>query len=243
MITWLTAFVDLPEETFDETSSFWASVTGWSRSPPRGARGEFGSLVPSDGDPLLKVQRLAGGAARLHLDVHVDDRPAAVRSATGLGAAIVADRGHTVLESPGGLVFCIVDHAVTGVRPQQFDAGGGPALVDQFCIDAAPDRYETEASFWAVFTGWPRVHHGRTEYEHIIGDRMPLRLLMQRRDEGEGEPVAAHLDIACGANIDAIAARHLELGATLDHVDDTWTTLRDPAGLPYCLVRREPSAG
>ncbi|MBI5088908.1 MAG: hypothetical protein HZB15_08650, partial [Actinobacteria bacterium] len=57
------------------------------------------------------------------------------------------------------------------------------------------------------------------------------------------ERVEAHLDIASGSNIDTIAARHLELGATLDHRDESWITLRDPAGLPYCLVGRAPSAG
>jgi hypothetical protein len=49
--------------------------------------------------------------------------------------------------------------------------------------------------------------------------------------------VSAHLDLS----VDDVAAevvRHTALGATVIRDADWWTTLRDPAGLVYCVTPR-----
>jgi hypothetical protein len=51
-----------------------------------------------------------------------------------------------------------------------------------------------------------------------------------------------HLDVACD-DIHAEAAEHIALGAGYYHETDYWVTLRDPAGLLYCLTRRNPDTG
>ena len=58
-------------------------------SPSRGENGEFATLMPPDGDDFLRVQRLADGPSRIHLDLHVDDPSTAAERAVGLGAKVV----------------------------------------------------------------------------------------------------------------------------------------------------------
>ena len=60
---------------------------------------------------LVAVQRTgAGTPSRIHLDIETDDVPAEVARVVALGARVVEDRseGYTILEDPGGLVFCVV---------------------------------------------------------------------------------------------------------------------------------------
>jgi Glyoxalase-like domain len=52
----------------------------------------------------------------------------------------------------------------------------------------------------------------------------------------------AHPDLACD-DVDAETTRHEALGATVVRVMPNWTTLRDPAGLSYCITRRNPDTG
>ena len=70
---------------------------------------------------------------------------------------------------------------------------------------------------------------------------MPLRVLLQRRDEGDG-PVTAHFDLAT-TDREAEVARHLALGAVVDGGGPRWTRLRDPAGMLYCVTDRDPVTG
>jgi hypothetical protein len=59
--------------------AFWAAVTGSTLPPSRGRSGEFVTVIPSHGDPHLRVQRIDEGPGGSHLDLHVDDvgaRPA-----------------------------------------------------------------------------------------------------------------------------------------------------------------------
>jgi hypothetical protein len=69
---------------------------------------------------------------------------------------------------------------------------------------------------------------------------MPLRLLLQRTGDPPGTTVHAHPDLAC-SGVDAEMARHEGLGATWSHDGDGWMTMRDPAGLAYCITRRDPA--
>jgi hypothetical protein len=70
---------------------------------------------------------------------------------------------------------------------------------------------------------------------------MPLRLLLQRLDADDEREAGAHLDLACD-NVPAERARHERMGAAVV-AEPSWTTLRDPAGLAYCITRRGPKTG
>ncbi|MEQ6900497.1 VOC family protein [Nocardioides sp. YIM 152588] len=252
---WVTAFLDHgadPEAGgdpgdagWDGAVGFWAAVTGYARSVPRGATGQFATLVPPDGAAFLKVQRLDAGADRIHLDLHVADPRAAADHAVTLGATEVAadPDGYVVLRSPAGLVHCFVGHP-GGSRPAPVVRdGGGTALVDQVCIDVPPASYDAECSFWAELTGWERRSSlVSTVFSSLLRpDGQPLRFLLQRLDRAE-DPVGAHLDWATTDRA-AETALHVALGATVESVHPVWTVLVDPAGRRYCLTDRDPATG
>jgi hypothetical protein len=245
-VRWLTAFLDFPATplgTFDRGCGFWQAVAGSPLSPRRGRSGEFATLMPTMGDAYLRVQRTGSGAARCHLDLHVDDIQAAVETATSLGAAATNPVPSLGLSSPGGLPFCLVaDNGAVHRPPPCSWAGGWRSLVDQLCIDIAPQSYENERAFWAALTGIERGRGSRPEFEYLAGPGMPLRLLLQRLDNDAAAPCRAHLDLSCD-NLAAEQARHEALGATILRQMPNWTTLVDPRGLAYCITRRDPSTG
>ena len=111
-VHWITAFLDTAEDRADDAEVFWARVTGQVVSARRGRRDEFATLLPADGDPFLKVQRVVqsppGG---LHLDLHTTDVRGLAARAEDLGAtASYLEEGYVVCGSPGGMTFCVVGH-------------------------------------------------------------------------------------------------------------------------------------
>lgn len=239
-MSWLTAFLDLTAEELDETTAFWAGVTGYAVSPPRGPAGEFATLVPPVGDPYLKVQRLGQGPRRLHLDVHVPDPDEAAPRVEALGATVVArsEDGYVVLESPGGLTFCLVGHEGAH-RPPAADWGGFASAVDQVCLDIPPAAYVRETEFWTALTGWAFVPHDDPQFDSLARPASaPLRVLFQKLDDAQ-ERVGAHLDLSTTDRA-AETARHEALGARVSSVHDRWTVMEPPAGPRYCLTDRTP---
>lgn len=105
-------------EGYDEAEAFWAGASGGTpqvQDPPEYTR------LRSVGTLDLVMQRTGPGTpARVHLDIETDDVPAEVARVVDLGARVVEEHpeGFTVLEDPGGLVFCVVG-VQTGER---FDA-------------------------------------------------------------------------------------------------------------------------
>lgn len=238
---WVTAYLDFPEASYDEAVAFWQQVSGTSVSPSRGDSGEFATLLPTAGDPWLRAQRLGDGPARIHLDVHAADPAALRRRVTDLGANPVADRGHTVHTSPGGLVFCVVGERLR--EPPEPRAWPHLSRVDQVCIDIPEARFDDEAAFWAALLDRPRRASTNPEFAWLPRghDDWPEVLLQRCGFEG---PVRAHLDIACDAeNREAEVERILGLGAWFVRRTDDWTTLRDPAGLEFCVTDRDPRTG
>jgi hypothetical protein len=208
-------------------------------SPPRGADDEFVSLLPPAADDHLRVQRTGDAAPRIHLDLHADDPRALADRAVGLGADEVADLGHLVLASPGGLSFCCVPHSASRPAAPTTWPDGSCSIVDQVCIDAPASAYDVEAGFWQALLGWERVGSSRREFERLARpEGQAVRLLLQRLDEPEGA-VRAHLDLA-SSDRGAETARHEALGATLVEGYEWWTVLRDPAGAAYCITDRTP---
>jgi hypothetical protein len=244
----MTAFLDFPAATFGQGSAFWQAVTNSAVSAPRGSRAEFASLLPAKGHAFLRVQRLDDGPAGCHLDVHADDMPATAAQAERLGAAVIGQPdGYVVLRSPGGLSFCVVRHDGETERPPPARwPGEHSSLVDQLSVDIPPERHGQECEFWSWLTGWPQTSGSRPEFTFLSRpDGMPLRLLLQRLDEPQARGCTgctAHLDLACD-DVPAEQARHESLGARVVRVTASWTTLQDPAGLLYCITRRNPATG
>lgn len=240
-LRWITAFVDQPAHRFDAGVRFWSSVTGSLLSPARGSHEEFATLLPPTGDPYLRVQRTDDGSGGVHLDLHVDDLVSAGRHAQELGARLVDDHGHMVMSSPVGAMFCFVAHEGERVVPDA-DTLQPPHRVDQICLDIPAADFEREATFWADLIGWKRVSSSRPEFEFLDGpSSLPLGVLLQRlADDGE-TPAHAHLDLACGEQRERVAEHHLALGAERVGTWSRWITMRDPAGLLYCLTGRDPA--
>jgi hypothetical protein len=241
-IIWTSAFLDFAPSAFEAGVRFWADVTGYAVSPPRGDAAEFATLVPPAGDDFLRVQRLGDGPCRLHLDLHVPDPTAAARIAVGLGAAISVESpyGYVVLTSPGGFTFCFVSHRAA-VRPEAARWGDHTSLVDQLCLDVRATDADRETQFWSRLTGWPPTTSSIPTLSPLARPpAMPLRLMVQAVGD-DRHPATAHLDLA-GTDRAAETERHQVLCDAVEHVADRYTLLRDPAGLAYCITDRDPVA-
>ena len=242
-VTWLAAFLDFPAEDYATGVAFWSQVTGHTVSASRGRDGEFASLVPPDGDVYLKVQRIGGGRAGVHVDLTVADPRTAANEAVALGATELADEGHVVLRSPGGLVFCLVPGAQHQRATPMRWSGGHLSSVYQVCLDLPAAQYDVEASFWLDMFGAQReVLRARPEFAWVRHPRqLALDVLLQATDEAAGE-VRAHLDLG-STDRAAEVIRHLELGASELGKEEFWTVMRDPVGLIYCITDRNPETG
>jgi hypothetical protein len=242
-IRWLTAFIDLPVDRFELGTAFWQKVTESRRSAPRGADEQFATLLPLDGDPYVRVQRTPAGP-RIHLDLHVDSISAARHTAQQLGATVDLDLGHVIMRSPTGMTFCLVSHRGESKRPAPAHRELAHRL-DQVCIDVPAPLFEQEAVFWQELTGW-ELHRSQLA-EFAVLDQpptSPLRLLFQRLGANDdAATTGAHLDIACGRRVDDVRRLHERFGAEFVAKGLRWMTMRDPAGMRYCLTERDPTSG
>lgn len=241
-IRWLTAFLDTPRSHSAEgqVPQFWCAVTSGSLSPRRGER--FVTVIPPDGDAVLRLQRTDGGRPGTHLDLHVDN-PAATVAMLASSGATVLDKTFddvTVLSSPAGIVFCVVAAQDERTRPSPTGTGGIASAVDQVCIDIPAGRYEPEVRWWEAFTGW-QLSNGSIPGFRVL-ERPPdvaLRILLQRIDDG---PAGMHLDLASSDRAGCVA-EHVRRGATRLREGDRWTVLTDPSGRAYCITDRDPTTG
>ncbi len=236
----LTAFLDLPPPSFDQGVAFWLAATDTSLSPMRGERGEFASLLPREGDPWLRAQRLGSGVARIHLDLHADDPGLLDEQASRLGASRLGSDPVTSFASPGGMVFCVVAGPLAVAAPTP--AWPHLSRVDQVCLDIPESVFDEEATFWSRLLGRglalspTHQEFARLDWQPID----PLKVLLQRC--GHDGPVRAHLDLAT-TDRPAEVARLVALGAVIVRETAWWTTLRDPAGLEFCVTDRVPTHG
>ncbi|MFI5794712.1 VOC family protein [Streptomyces sp. NPDC051677] len=244
-VRWIYAFVDRPAARFERACAFWTAVTDTALSELRGEDGEFVTLLAEGADACVKVQGVADGDGGAHLDFAVEDVPGFVEKALKLGAEpAAAHEGWAVLRSPAGQLFCAVPWHGETVRPPVV-AG---SRLDQVCVDVPPTAYEAEVAFWSgLLPDWSSRAGSRPEF-HVVEPRpgLPIRILLQRLDEerpGGGGSASAHLDLACGPDVDAVRVRHERLGATLVARHLHWTVLRDPAGGLYCLTARDAKTG
>jgi predicted enzyme related to lactoylglutathione lyase len=101
--------VDHPEPDWEAGLAFWAGVQGVTATGEDEGMDEYRS-IGTIGSVALESQRTgAGTPARIHLDIETDDVPAEVARVVALGATVLQEKeGYTVLQDPGGLVFCVV---------------------------------------------------------------------------------------------------------------------------------------
>jgi hypothetical protein len=236
----MTASLDTPVDSLATTKLFWSAVTGTDVGSGRDAV----TLQPPTGDPLLRVRAVEHPPARVHVDIDVDDLATEIRRARSLGARVIAQHhAHSVLASPGGLLFGLARSSTRRQRPPPVVDRGGRSLLDQICIDARPALFESEAAFWSAFTGWERRSGSLPEFDYLVRpEGMPLRVLLQRLGDGPRQPVSAHLDFACD-DVTGQVRHHQARGAVLVRRMPSWATMRDPAGREYCLTARDPDTG
>jgi len=238
---WLTLYLDIAPGEYARAVEFWEGVTGGVLSAPRGDHGEFATLLPPDGDAQVRIQRLAQGTSRVHLDVHVAEDPdvfdAEVQRVVGLGATLVALPGHAVMRSPGGFPLCLVREQLGRPPAPGSWPGGHRSVVDQLCLDIPPAAYDVEAAFWADLLHRDRRPASRPEFERLVGEPW-LEILLQRLDSADG-PVRGHIDVATDDR-QAEVARLVGLGAIVAYHGPDWTTLTPPAGPVLCVTDRDP---
>lgn len=244
----MSAFLDYAPEDHDAGVMHWVMLTGYGLSARRGDHGEFATLIPNDGDPIvsdadsfLRLQRLADGPSRIHLDLHVGDVAAAATHAVSLGAVELADHGYRVLQSPGGFTFCFVSEPAARRPAPSGWRGGQHSLLDQVCVDVPQMHWDREPDFWASLTGWDLDQGRHPQFAFLRRpEGQPLRILLQRLDDPEGD-VRAHLDWAT-TDRSAEVARHVAAGSTVVAEHDLWTVMRGPGSI-YCVTDRDPTTG
>lgn len=236
-IRWAWIFLDTPRTDAQRSWDFWAEVTGMPVADRRGEDDEFATLAAGRGGSWVKLQAVADGPGGVHLDLDVEDVHAVAAHAESLGAQRVGAIGGTVvvLRSPGGFVHCLT----TWHGEAEQDRTGATSVLDQVCLDIPNGLWDSETAYWAALTGWPRREGRLPEFESLdAGSPMPVRLLLQRLGDEDGE-VRGHVDLAC-ADRTADTERHVAAGARVVAVHELWTVLTDPVGRVYCLTDRSP---
>jgi hypothetical protein len=99
-------------------------------------------------------------------------------------------------------------------------------------IDAPPDRHDQELAFWQGALGQELPPVYSPEYHGAVLHGTDLMLLMQRLDAGQPR---IHLDIHTD-DLEAEVARLERLGAERVQPVQGWWVMRDPAGLPFCVL-------
>jgi hypothetical protein len=105
-------------------------------------------------------------------------------------------------------------------------------------IDAPADLHDRELAFWQGALGQELPEIYSAEYHGAFLRGSDLMLLMQRL--GSGAP-RVHLDIHSD-DVDAEVARLEGLGAKRVQEVETWWVMRDPAGLPFCVLPVSPGS-
>lgn len=240
-IRWLNALIDVPADEFDATGDFWVAVTGTTRGEVHPDHDEFVHLNPPSGDMHLELQRIDEGPATAHLDLVVDDIPGWRDRAVAAGAVVVAEPGHVVLRTPGGVPFCIVPYTNEAVRAPVIDPDR-PHAVDQICLDVPWEHFDADVAFWSELTGWPLKDAVFSEFRSFAQPgHLPLRVLIQRLGPDDRGGARAHLDISSGEHVEALVEAHVARGAAAIGVHEFWTAMHDPSGMPYCLTSRPPT--
>jgi hypothetical protein len=105
--------------------------------------------------------------------------------------------------------------------------------LSKIVIDAPPAEHDRELAFWSSALGQPLTRFdNHPEYHGAPLHGTEFGLLIQQLGHGPGR---VHLDIHTD-DLAAEIARLEELGAERLQQVHSWWILRDPAGLPFCVI-------
>ena len=105
--------------------------------------------------------------------------------------------------------------------------------LSKIVIDVPSTEHDRELAFWSAAIGQPLGRFdSHPEYHGAILHGQEIGLLIQRLGHGLG---GVHLDIHTD-DLAAEVARLEELGAERVRQVHGWWILRDPAGLPFCVI-------
>ncbi len=233
--------------------AFWAEFLGYELDSDGGT--DVRALDPTGSGVALNFSRMPKTQTielPLHLDVNVPDREAEVERLLGLGARLVETKTHeigelretwTVMRDPEGNGFCV--QAPPGVEER---------YVGNVTFSCAEP--EALARFWSEALGWPEQQVG-DEFLQMLrdaglderefsayaaireGERTRPRFLFQRRQKSPTESIPIHLDFASDDR-EAEVQRLTRAGASVKETKTTpsgftFTVLRDPEGIPFCV--------
>jgi Glyoxalase-like domain len=109
--------------------------------------------------------------------------------------------------------------------------------LSKIVIDVPGADHDRELAFWSAAVGRPLARFDRhPEYHGAALHGQDLWLLIQRLDDGPGR---VHIDIHTDDPA-AERARLEKLGAELVQQVHGWLVMRDPAGLPFCIITEDP---
>jgi hypothetical protein len=233
--------IDIPPDHAGTSRRFWADVLGWPEGETWSGQPSLRSFEPPDGDAYVH-QQVGDHGPRIHLDLEVADVARETKRLRGLGA-VVGDRTSQwqVLESPGGLPFCLLE-CRPRTQPGPVGWAGHRSRLVQVCIDSPPDRHNVEVRFWRAATQGRWASGDTPEFAgKLYPADGPVQLLLQRLGPETSGPTRAHIDIGTD-DIDAEVARAVGLGAERLWPGGGWYALRDPTGLVFCVTGNSPEA-
>jgi hypothetical protein len=105
-------------------------------------------------------------------------------------------------------------------------------------VDVPASDYGREVSFWEDALGQPLAPLPHPEYHGAELAGQDFCLLTQRLEEG---PARVHLDIHT-SDLEAEVARLEALGAERGQRVHSWQIMKDPAGLPFCVLQDRPGS-
>jgi hypothetical protein len=111
------------------------------------------------------------------------------------------------------------------------------SLITAIVIDVPSHQHADEVAFWSGATGEQLRELSHAEYH---GARLHPTLVLLVQELGDGAP-RVHIDIHTD-DVAAEVARLTALGAGEVERFDDWVVMRDPAGLPFCVVKALPGS-
>lgn len=210
-------WVDVPGNLFDATVLFWRDGLGYGGRPSF----EFPDtyyMVGTWSGFELGVERVEDGATRWHLEVATNDVDETIRHVIASGAGVDQHLGDRVrLIDPSGIPFCIVPGATSAVS-----------------IDIPADEFDVAAPFWAAALGADLVGRADETQRFALGTLgKQVTVGIQRLGVGESR---WHVDIESD-DVEAEVVRLERLGAGRVEQIETWWTMRDPVGQPFCVTQ------